>query len=88
MSVLPREMLHKKFKVHLSCFIDLGVLSPHKCDKLTSDFKCFLGEDLFKYAADFQSLLAERYLLDNSYFSTIQISKYQELSSADIVDDP
>ena len=39
--VLPGEKLHEKFKVFLRCFIDLGVMSPHKYDKATSDFKSF-----------------------------------------------
>ena len=68
------------FKVLLSCFIDLSEMSAQKCNKATSDFKSFLGEHLSKYAAEFQSFSAERDWLDNFYFSTIQISKYQELS--------
>ena len=79
MSILPKEKLHEKSKVLLSCFIDLSVISPRKCDKGTSDFKSFLAEDLSKYATEFQSALAERDRLDNIYFSTIQITKYQEL---------
>lgn len=67
------------FKALLRCFIDLSVISPQKCDKGTSDFKCFLAEDLSKYATEFQSALAERDRLDSFYFSTIQITKYQEL---------
>ena len=79
MSILPIEKLHEKSKVLLRCFIDLSVISPQKCDKGTSDFKCFLAEDLSKYATEFQSALAERDRLDSFYFSTIQITKYQEL---------
>ena len=79
MSILPIEKLHEKSKVLLRCFIDLSVISPQKCDKGTSDFKSFLAEDLSKYATEFQSALAERDRLDSFYFSTIQITKYQEL---------
>ena len=56
--------------------IDLGVISPRKYDKATSDFKFFLVKGLSKYAAKFQSFPTGRDWLDNFYLSTIQISKY------------
>ena len=79
MSILPIEKLHEKSNVLLRCFIDLSVIFPQKCEKGTSDFKSFLAEDLSKYATEFQSALAERDRIDNFYFSTIQITKYQEI---------
>ena len=64
----------------IGCFIDLGIMSLQKCDKAISDFRFFLAEGLSKYTAEFQSCPTERDRLDNFYFNTTQISKYQELS--------
>ena len=55
-------------------------MSPQKFDKSTHDIKSFLADDLPKYTSEFQSFWADRDRLDNLYFITIQISKYQEIS--------
>ena len=57
----------------------IGVMSPHKFHKATSNFKSCLAEDLSRYPAEFQSFLAEKDCIGNFYFSTIHISKYQQI---------
>ena len=75
---LFKEKILSKWKMLLKCLIDLGVLSPQRCDEATLQFNQFYSEIMNKYQKDFQEFLQEFCRCDEFYFQKIGVAKYQD----------
>ena len=56
---LSKEKIFSKWKMFLKCLIDLGVLSPQRCDEATLEFNQFYCEIMNKYQNDFEEFSQE-----------------------------
>lgn len=76
----PRESVLAKWKLLLSQFLELNILSSKDCDEATSEFKSFYDKEVVKFKDTLLEFSKEE-RLDELYFDTLGISKYKIVSS-------